>query len=1326
MLSVRPLPTVDWLARVVAAGARSTARHLGQRGRHGRRSVVARAAVVIAGRPQFVDALEPRRLLSAALDLIGVNALRADGRFDSIDGSGMTVAVIDTGVDFSHPLLSTAKVAEQDLVYGGATETLTDEHGTHVAGIIGARDADIGVATGVGLVGLQVFTASRGGDVSANDSDIEDALAWVLANHAQYNIVAVNMSLGSGNYLSGNSSGGSILFDDVKRLEAAGVTVVSAAGNSYADLEAQGSAAPGVFSTLDVGAVYETNEGRVGGTDGTDFTTAADRITYFSQRPAGDNEVFAPGAFIRSTVPGGGTKDLAGTSMASPMVAGVVALMQEAAVTYGGRQLSTTEVRTIIQQTGDVIVDGDDEDTSVETTGDSYLRVNAYHAVEFIYNLFTGGSGTGTGGTGVDPNGTIATAVAGPVLGTEAAAPVAAAVGTDGTTDVGGDDVDLYRLTVNAPGNVTVTVDTTAFQSVVRVFSATGTATQVATAPGNSAVTLTAALAPGTYYVGVSSAPNTTYDPTIAGSGPDGGTGAYTLSFGFDTTDADGVLSGATDINLTAGDVAQALNASVGLDGAKVVGGADVDFFRVTAPDDGTLLVDIDTPNTATYADTYVRVFDASGAPLVFSDDNVAVGVNGQAVEFRSGPTSVVDAAGAFQGHRTDSFIGGTVTKGTVYYVAVGNYDNRAFAANSLAGRVDTGSTGAYSLYVSFRNGDVNGAIPQAVSTTALPLVDNPGIIGSDGTGTGTAAVGDRDVDFIKINSPTAGILKADIDSFANSDGLTDTVDTTARLFDANGKLLAFNQDGPDGKDPLLYYEIDANTDYYLAVSGAGNDTFDPFLLGSGGQGDTGEYQFSASVLPASQAAVLANDSAADGGVQTLTDGSRVTGQIGDDAGFTRGDTDVDLYKFVAPYSGQFTFTAGPDDDFGVDPFLRVFAADGTELAADDNGLGDNTGGSKATVTVVAGQTYLVGVSGAGPSAATYNPITGDGAGSGDTGGYFLLATGGDRALAFDAKSKAVYTDADGSTVTVSLKGPGTGTVRFAAAAAGGNANAASIVLDGATDATTVTVKGNSAVGQVTVNGSLRAFVAKALDLTGTPAGDGAAATGGLAATGGIRSVQLGDVTAATISIGTAGGGSGTTFSAVAVSDSSLTSAGRLASLKVGSWTDADGTPDQITAPAVTVVTAKSDFGADVLADAVGTVKVGGTLRGDVRSTGDIRSVTANGVSGAAVFAGVAAGFVGLPDSADDFANAAAVLSAFAVRGTSAGAFAASYVAAPTVRRASLGSVDTTADGVVFGVAAQDVFSVTGRYDGQAKFSEKGLADVADSLSQGDFLVRVL
>jgi subtilisin family serine protease len=80
-----------------------------------------------------------------AFDLIGLTQLRNDSRFAGIDGSGFTVAVIDTGLDGSHPLISTNFRAFADFVDGRTNAYDSGQHGTHVAGTVGARDPNIGL-----------------------------------------------------------------------------------------------------------------------------------------------------------------------------------------------------------------------------------------------------------------------------------------------------------------------------------------------------------------------------------------------------------------------------------------------------------------------------------------------------------------------------------------------------------------------------------------------------------------------------------------------------------------------------------------------------------------------------------------------------------------------------------------------------------------------------------------------------------------------------------------------------------------------------------------------------------------------------------------------------------------------------------------------------------------------------------------------------------------------------------------------------------------------------------------------------------------------------
>ena len=106
-------------------------------------------------------------------------------------------------------------------------------------------------------------------------------------------------------------------------------------------------------------------------------------------------------------------------------------------------------------------------------------------------------------------------------------------------------------------------------------------------------------------------------------------------------------------------------------------------------------------------------------------------------------------------GHRTDSFISGTVNRGDVYYVGVSDYFNDSYDPASLLGRSSGGTGGQYQLSVTFANNDRNGAIPQAVqSTTALPVT---GLLGSIGTDLGTE-VGDRDLDMFQLTPPSSGV----------------------------------------------------------------------------------------------------------------------------------------------------------------------------------------------------------------------------------------------------------------------------------------------------------------------------------------------------------------------------------------------------------------------------------------------------------------------------------------------------------------------------------------------------------------------------------------
>lgn len=985
-------------------------------------------------KPFHPESLEARFLLaSAAYDLIGVTDARNDPAFSSIDGGGVSVAVIDTGLDVNHPLIAPNFVAGVDIVSGANSPTVVNPHGTHVAGIVGSRpDAgrnyDGGVAPGVGLIGLNVFSQTSGGDVSADNRTIERALQWVLNNRARYNIVAVNMSLGSGFYTSQGQVSGDLYRDEIASLESAGVTVVSAAGNTYGvvrdsggqqyDLQFPNSSSPGIISTLNVGAVWEANEGGGffwSGGNTVDVTTGPDRVVSFSQRPPTGvgNAVFAPGAIIRSTWPGNQLHETQGTSMASPMVAGAVALLQDASLSFGGRLLSPVEVRDVLQQTGDVIVDGDDEDdalfidannngvadsgevTSLRNTGNTYRRVNVYSALKRVRELFGGGGGGG-GTNARDPNGTISGAIIGPALTGSPLDAIEGVLGSDGTVSVGNRDVDIYRFTVVTGGEVAIEVAPSAanpgadFNSYLRLFRANGT--QLAADDNGGAgdwSLIKRQLTPGTYYVGVSGAGNTSYNPATGGGTAPGKTGRFRVGFSLKNVDPNGVVGGAVAVNLTtAGEEPAVFNGFIGADFGKEVGVSDVDLFKIVVPDDGTLLVDVDTPFDQDFVDTYLRIFDESLAQVGLNDDGFATDILGNRVEFNAGGGITVDGSNAGVGHTTDSFVTAGVQRGKTYYIGISDFQNQSYNPGDLGNRATGGTGGFYNVSIDFVNNDRNGSIAQSVNVSTLPLTDQLGLIGFDGTN----AVGNRDVDLLKIRPAAEGLLEIRGDSFSLA-GNADPVDLVLMLFDAAGTRLA-QVDDVNGADPALRIRVPANADYYVGFSGKGNDSYDPFILGSGAAGDTGEYRINIRLLDAGAGAAFSDDTAASAAVRALSLGATITSALGLDAGgYVSGDDDVDVYKFVATSSGLVEIKAFTQDAFGADTVLRLFSAGGSELAFSDN---DSAGtvNSRIQYNVTAGKTYFVGVSGAGPSARSYDVRTGSGRGEGSTGNYVLSLDG--------------------------------------------------------------------------------------------------------------------------------------------------------------------------------------------------------------------------------------------------------------------------------------------------------------------------------------------
>ena len=313
-----------------------------------------------------------------------IAAFHADPRFANIKGKGMSVVVVDTGIDLDHPHfgpdadkngIADRIVFNYDFV--GANDNNASDvqgHGTHVAGTVGSSDANyLGAAPEVNIIALRVL----GDNGSGKGADIMEALNWVVANASRYNVVAVNLSLGDMSFDTSPTEG--YLSTQFKALTNSGVVVVSASGNSYGDNQVQGVSYPSSDPySLSVGAVfasagtYDTQKG------------VPDSIVGFTQRSETESDIFAPGVNIVAARNGGGAVGMSGTSMASPEVAGMVALAQQLAMKELGRRLSYDEIRDLMRKTGVIIVDKEDATDGVINTGLTFQRIDMLSLAEAI------------------------------------------------------------------------------------------------------------------------------------------------------------------------------------------------------------------------------------------------------------------------------------------------------------------------------------------------------------------------------------------------------------------------------------------------------------------------------------------------------------------------------------------------------------------------------------------------------------------------------------------------------------------------------------------------------------------------------------------------------------------------------------------------------------------------------------------------------------------------------------------------------------------------------------------------------------------------------
>ena len=287
---------------------------------------------------------ELRIVLSESVPLINADDLHSLG----ITGEGQTVCVVDTGIDYAHPDLGgctqseflngqCAKVPSGYDFYNSDTNPMDDQsHGTHVAGIVAANGVLTGVAPNARLLALKV--CSSGG--SCNGDAMIAGVDWCNEHKDQYNIVATTMSIGDGGQYNTNTCP-TWMDTAITTAHDLGIAVTIASGNEY---HSNGISYPGCSpNAISVGS-----------------TTKADVISGFSNTGS-LLDVLAPGSSIYAPILNGGYGYKSGTSMATPHVAGAVALLSQYSNPSGVNQIAASpdRIKEALQNTGVPITDPD-------------------------------------------------------------------------------------------------------------------------------------------------------------------------------------------------------------------------------------------------------------------------------------------------------------------------------------------------------------------------------------------------------------------------------------------------------------------------------------------------------------------------------------------------------------------------------------------------------------------------------------------------------------------------------------------------------------------------------------------------------------------------------------------------------------------------------------------------------------------------------------------------------------------------------------------------------------------------------------------------------
>ncbi|ELS01087.1 putative pre-peptidase [Xenococcus sp. PCC 7305] len=394
------------------------------------------------------------------------------------------------------------------------------------------------------------------------------------------------------------------------------------------------------------------------------------------------------------------------------------------------------------------------------------------------------------------------------------------------------DEVDLYEINLIAGDILSADIDArtigSTLNSVLRIFDSDGNPRGVnnnTVVDGVSSLDSLLTFTPvqdGTFYIGVSSARNFNYDPTVAGSGNGNSAGIYDLTLTLERQEPGDTIVSAEVVDLNSA-TPVAIAGEIG-DNPAVDANNDVDLFAVTLNAGDTIFADINAAIAGSALDSVVTIFNGNGDVLVQNDNN-------------SGPDFT----------EPDSFQQFTALINGTYYVGVSSSANLNYDPNVADSGVGD-SSGDYELILTYEEGtnannfysEPNDNIFLADSVELNPTA--PVFISGEIGDNAALPLPNNDVDLFEVTLAHGDTLTINLDA----QSIGSPLNSVLTIFDANGALLLQNDDNSFGDfselDSFLEFTAPTDGDYYIGVSGSANLDYDPSLTNSGVGESSGSY----------------------------------------------------------------------------------------------------------------------------------------------------------------------------------------------------------------------------------------------------------------------------------------------------------------------------------------------------------------------------------------------------------------------------------------------------------------------------------------------------